>query len=148
MLVTNHVLSGALIGALNPRPKAAFATGVASHFALDSLPHWGRWGSRRDFLNVAVPDGLVGLAVVGVIAAATPRDRRVSVVAGMVGAALPDLDKPSRLWFGRSPFPAAVDRFHGRIQNEARGRFWIELTAAGCFAAATGLALRRVVKTH
>ena len=35
MLLTNHVLSGALIGALARRPLTAFAAGVASHFALE-----------------------------------------------------------------------------------------------------------------
>ena len=45
VLLTNHVLSGALIGALARRPAAAFAAGMASHFVLDALPHWGNWGS-------------------------------------------------------------------------------------------------------
>ena len=65
MLLTNHVLSGALIGALARRPLPAFAAGVASHFALDAVPHWGHWGSRRRFLRAAVPDGLISLAVMG-----------------------------------------------------------------------------------
>ena len=43
MLVTNHVLSGAVIGAAVRRPVPAFALGVASHFALDAVPHWGKW---------------------------------------------------------------------------------------------------------
>ena len=25
-------------------------------FALDMVPHWGKWGSKRRFLRVAVPD--------------------------------------------------------------------------------------------
>ncbi|HEX9527847.1 MAG TPA: hypothetical protein VF951_10140, partial [Streptosporangiaceae bacterium] len=72
MLLTNHVLSGALIGALARRPGPAFAAGVASHFVLDAVPHWGDWGSQRRFLRVAVPDGLISLATMGVIAAASP----------------------------------------------------------------------------
>jgi hypothetical protein len=72
----------------------------------------------------------------GVAALASPA-RRVSVVAGMVGAALPDLDKPARLFFGRSPFPRRWDAFHGRIQDEAPGRFYShELRAGAAFAAA------------
>ena len=63
MLLTNHVVSGALIGALARRPLPAFAAGVASHFVLDAVPHWGDWGSRRRFLRVAMADGLVALAV-------------------------------------------------------------------------------------
>ncbi len=143
MLLTNHVLSGALIGALARRPLPAFALGVASHFALDVVPHWGEWGSDRRFLRVAVPDGLISLAAMGAIAAASPSDRRLAVLVGMAGAALPDLDKPSNLWFGWSPFPAAVDRFHARIQREAPRRAHVELLAAAAFGSAALAALRR-----
>jgi hypothetical protein len=143
VLLTNHVLSGALIGALARRPSAAFAVGVASHFALDAVPHWGDWASYRHFLRVAVPDGLISLAAMGAIAALSPAERRPAVVAGMVGAALPDIDKPAKLWFGRSPWPRAVDEFHMRIQPEARGRAHVELLAASAFAVAALTALRR-----
>jgi hypothetical protein len=143
VLLTNHVLSGALIGALARRPLPAFVAGVASHFVLDATPHWGKWGSQRRFLRVAVPDGLVSLAVMGTIAAASPPERRAAVVAGMAGAALPDLDKPSTVFFGLSPFPAAVDEFHARIQREAAGRAPLEFLAAGAFASAALWAIRR-----
>jgi hypothetical protein len=143
VLLTNHVLSGALIGALARRPAAAFAAGAASHFALDAVPHWGDWASTRHFLRVAVPDGLISLAAMGAIAALAPAERRAAVVAGMTGAALPDIDKPAKLWFGRSPFPGAVDRFHIRIQREAGGRAHLEVLAAGAFAVAALTALRR-----
>jgi hypothetical protein len=130
MLVTNHVLSGALIGAAVRRPLPAAALGVVSHFALDAVPHWGKFGSRRGLLRVAVPDGLTGLAVIGAFAAIAPRERRLAVLAGMAGAALPDLDKPSKVFFGRSPFPRAWDAFHTRIQDEAPDRFHYEVAGA------------------
>jgi hypothetical protein len=141
VLLTNHVLSGALIGALARRPVPAFAAGVVSHFVLDALPHWGDWGSQRRFMRVAVPDGLASLAVMGALTAASPPGRRAAVLAGMTGAALPDADKPTTLWFGWSPFPQAVDRFHARIQREAPHRAHVELLAAGAFAAAALAAL-------
>ena len=143
MLLTNHVLSGALIGAVTRRPAAAFAVGVASHFALDAVPHWGKWASTRHFLRVAVPDGLISLAARGAITALAPAERRPAVLAGMTGAALPDIDKPAKLWFGRTPWPRAVDRFHIRIQPEAPRRAHIEIAAAGIFAVAALTALRR-----
>ena len=143
MLLTNHVLSGALIGGLIRRPAAAFAVGVASHFVLDAVPHWGNWRSNRAFLRVAVPDGLISLATMGALAAMSPPGRRRAVLAGMAGAALPDIDKPTTLWFGWSPFPAAVDRFHAGIQDEAPGRARIEFAAAATFAAAGLTVLRR-----
>jgi hypothetical protein len=145
VLLTNHVLSGALIGALARRPVPAFAAGVASHFALDAVPHWGDWGSIRRFLQVAVPDGLISLAAMGTLAALAPAERRPAVLAGMIGAALPDVDKPAKLWFGFTPWPRAVDEFHQRIQPEASGRAHIELLAAACFGAAALAALRRPV---
>jgi hypothetical protein len=136
VLLTNHVLSGALIGALARRPAPAFAAGVASHFVLDAVPHWGDWGSYRRFLRAAVPDGLIALAAMGAFAALAPAGRRAAMLAGMAGAALPDADKPSRLFFGRSPFPPAVDAFHGRIQREAPGRAPVEVLAAAAFTSA------------
>ncbi|MGH3266321.1 MAG: hypothetical protein ACRDNS_30500 [Trebonia sp.] len=141
MLVTNHVLCGAAIGAVARRnPATAFALGFLSHFALDASPHWGGWQGPPTFMQVAVPDGLAGLAAMGTITALAPRDARLAVLAGMAGAALPDLDKPSKVFFGRSPFPRGFDRFHQQIQDEAPHRFKYEVTAATLFlAAAVGL---------
>jgi hypothetical protein len=147
VLVTVHVLSGALIGAVTRRPAAAFTLGAASHFALDAIPHWGDWGEDTDlFMRVAIRDGLTGLAVMGAVTALTPAPSRAAVVAGMAGAALPDLDKPSGVFFGWSPFPGAVDRFHAGIQRESRGRFPQEVAVGAGFAATLavlGLRARR-----
>lgn len=141
MLVTNHVLSGAVIGAASRGcPASAFALGVMSHFALDAVPHWGKWHKRSKFMRVAVSDGLTGLAVMGAMTAIAPRDARLAVFAGMAGAALPDLDKPSIVFFGCSPWPRVVDAFHMRIQDEAPHRLKYEVAAAAAFlAAAVGL---------
>ena len=148
MLLTNHVLSGALTGALVRRPLAAFTIGVASHFVLDAVPHWGEWGGRRRFLRVAVSDGLVSLSVMGAFTAMAPPDRRMAMLAAMTGAALPDIDKPARLWFGRSPWPPAVDWFHGVIQDEAPDRAPFEFLAACVLAAAALTALQRPSATR
>jgi len=142
VLVTNHVLSGALIGTAVRGPLPAFALGVLSHFALDAVPHWGDWADPM-FLQVAVLDGLAGLAAIGIVAAATPPERRSTVLAGMAGAAMPDLDKPAELWFGRSPWPGAVNRFHSAIQDEATDRFGREMLTMAVFAAASLAAIRR-----
>ena len=140
MLVTNHVLAGAAIGALTRRPAAALALGVASHLAMDVIPHWGlphdRTGRGERFLQIARRDGLAGLAAMGV-AFGLARGRRLPVLAGMVGGALLDLDKPSRHFFDRSPFPAAVDRFHADIQTgrEHEHKMGQELAVAAGLAA-------------
>lgn len=138
MLVTNHVLSGALLGAASPGPVSAFTAGVASHFVLDAVPHWGGV-ELEDFMSVAVCDGLSGLAAMAVVTTAATPGRRLRMLAGMAGAAFPDLDKPFRLAFGRSPWPGPVDRFHIAIQWESPRRMPQELIVGAILAA---LALR------
>ena len=124
MLVTNHVLAGAAIGATVERPLPALALGVVSHLAMDRIPHWGLAHEDRigdvmknpAFLRVAYRDGFAGLAAM-TAAFGLARGRRLPVLAGMVGAALLDLDKPGKHFVGMSPFPSAVDRFHAQIQE-------------------------------
>ena len=141
MFITNHVLSGAVTGAVVRRPVPAFLAGVASHFALDALPHWGKAGEEH-FLRAAVADGLTGLAAMAVLTAAAGPGRRAAVLAGMAGAALPDLDKPIELWFGVSPWPAPVNDFHRRIQDEAPDRLGLEAMTATMLAVSAVALLR------
>lgn len=157
MLVTNHVLSGAVIGAAVRRPVPSFALGVASHFALDSLPHWGKWDSEKQFLRVAVADGVAGLVAMGVVTRAVLRTPAAgqtrlggrgalvaSVVLGMAGAALPDMDKPAYFLLKRKLWPDVVNRFHGRIQDEAPNRFVShELVAGAGFALSAAALIKR-----
>ena len=140
MLLTNHVLAGALVGVAAPGTTTAFVAGVTSHFAMDALHHWGDPDYSR-FLRVAVVDGLVGASVMALVTRAAPAGRRARVLSGMLGAAFPDADKPCELFFGWSPFPEAVDRFHKRIQHESTTRMPQELVVA----AAGALVVRRWV---
>jgi len=148
MLVTNHVLSGAALGAALRRPLPAFLLGVASHFALDSIPHWGQWEDDKAFLRVAITDGLTGLATMATLThlAKTkgPKHLTIAVLAGMSGAALPDLDKPSDILLGHTLWPAKVNAFHHAIQDEAPHRFFShEAVAAATFALAAVTLIRR-----
>lgn len=115
MLFTTHLCTGALLGRLLP-PGAAFATGVVSHLAMDRVPHWGN-DDPAAFLRAARIDGLTALAVAAVLWRTAPAGTRTATLAGMAGAGLPDLDKPSRHFAGTSPFPAAFDRFHAGLQD-------------------------------
>jgi hypothetical protein len=107
------------------------------------VPPWGRWVGRPRFMEVAVPDGLAGLAVMGTMTAIAPPGSRAAVLAGMAGAALPDLDKPFRVFLGFSPFPRVVDRFHMVIQTEAPHHLKNEVAAAVVFVLAAGVLLGR-----
>lgn len=147
MLVTNHVAAGAAIGAiLHRRPALAFAAGVASHVAMDCLPHWGlprEAASHEQFLFVAKRDGLAGLAAVAALAGPA-RGLRAGVLAGIAGATLLDVDKPARHFFGRNPVPAPIQDFHERIQREAPHRMRNEIVvAAGLLGLSALLVARR-----
>ncbi len=144
MLFTSHLLTGAVIGGVVGSPAAAGVLGVASHVAMDVVPHWGDKRPDR-FLAVARVDGLAGLALGSAALLAAPRGRQVSVLAGMAGAGLLDLDKPARHFVGRSPFPPALDAWHGRIQHgkEASHRLRREVLTTLALALVTGWTLRR-----
>jgi hypothetical protein len=62
----------------------------------------------------------------------------------MLGACLPDADKPSLLFFDRSPYPAALDRWHADIQRESPHRMGQEIVlATGTLLVASWLLGRR-----
>jgi hypothetical protein len=142
MLVTNHVLSGALIGHAAPSVPTAFIAGVLSHLALDAVPHWGVQRPIQEVMSVAVPDGLLGASTMAVVTAVTDPVRRARVLAGMAGAALLDMDKPCQVFFGFSPFPRSVDALHARVQRESPRRMPQEVLV-GLAGAAVVLALTR-----
>lgn len=140
MFVTNHVLAGAAIGlALGRRPGLAFAAGVVSHFVMDATPHWGipldDPNRAAKFLRAAVCDGCVGLAAMGACTAVAGSRVRLATLAGMAGAALPDLDKPAKQFFGVNPFPAWFAAIHSHVQDESPDRLVPELVAGAALAA-------------
>jgi hypothetical protein len=138
VLVTSHVLAGALIGrALARHPVGAFVAGVVSHFVMDACPHYGDatlTSESPEFLRVARCDGCAGLAAMAVAAGLSPRPARRAVVAGMLGGAVVDSDKPMEYFFGWNPWPAGWNRFHKRVQNEADDRMPLELLAVAVLA--------------
>jgi hypothetical protein len=143
VFVTNHALAGAAIGAVVRRPVPAFIVGVASHVLMDMTLHFGEPDMRHDeFLRLARVDGTLGLCVTAAVAAAAPPSVRRSALVGLAGACLIDLDKPGRHFFGRSPFPPVVDRFHGHIQNEAPHGRWTEAATTAALVAAVAVAFR------
>jgi hypothetical protein len=140
MLVTTHVLSGAVIGAVAPDVPAALSRGFVSHFVLDAIPHRGC--EPEEMRRVAGPDGLIGLAAIAAVGKLTEPSHRLTVLAGVFGACLPDIDKPSELFFGRSPFPWWFDRFHQVIQHERPHRWKREVAVAAGMALLAAVVLR------
>jgi len=117
MIISAHVGAGAFVGLVARRPLPALVAGFVSHLVLDVIPHWGA-PPGEDWIPVAKKDGVAGLAAIGLLTAAAGPERALAVAAGMVGASLPDTDKVGVYFLGRSPWPAAFDRFHSWIQTE------------------------------
>ena len=132
MFISNHVLAGALVGRVTRRPFVAFAAGFASHLAMDMVLHWGDEREWDEFVRVARVDGTVGLGLSAAMLATTPGRDRWPVALGISGACLIDMDKPGLHFFGRSPFPAALDRLHARIQWQRPVGALVEAMASGC----------------
>ena len=143
MFITNHALAGAAIGLATRRPAAAFVAGIASHVAMDMVLHWGDDLDWEAFVEVAKIDGAVGLGVCAGLLATTPTAALPAVAAGIAGACLIDMDKPGVHFFGRSPFPRAVDRFHGRIQHQRPAGWLVEAGTAVALVAALSPVLSR-----
>lgn len=65
MTGTNHMLAGALIASLSKNPWVAFPVAFASHFVLDSLPHFGfksfKDRNRKLLLGVIFVDAVIML---------------------------------------------------------------------------------------
>lgn len=139
VFVTNHVLSGVLIGqVLRRRPMTAFAVGVGSHLLLDAFPHWSCGSETPEdaerFLKAAQRDGLLGLGAMAVAALSVGRESRAATVAAMAGAVLLDLDKPILHFTGLRAFPDFVNRIHKAVQNETPNGLRNELVYGAAFA--------------
>jgi hypothetical protein len=139
VFVTNHVVSGVLIGrALESSPAAAFVVGIGSHLAVDLIPHWGCEklpdGYTDRFLRAARRDGLLGLAAMAACAAAVDPKARPAVIAAMAGAVLLDLDKPCKHFFGFNPFPRPVRRVHTWVQRESASGMRNEVAFGAVFS--------------
>ncbi len=124
MFVTNHVLSGVVVGRLlERRPVTAFVAGVGSHLVLDMVPHWGcetrSTDGRQLFLRYAKRDGLLGLVAAVAATGAVGRQARPATIAAVAGAVLLDMDKPLLHFWGRNPFPTWVRRIHSGVQRES-----------------------------
>jgi hypothetical protein len=155
MFVTNHVLAGVTVGAVCPdRPALAFVAGFATHLPMDCCRHWGYPGNDvhdARFLRAAVGDACVGLGIMaGAAIAARHRSRStvVSVLAGALGAAALDIDKPTLLFFGRNPVPRPLQRLHHAVQEgvEAPEHLRRELAWGTALALVATLSLRRTAR--
>ena len=138
MILSTHAIVGGAIASLSPSyPEIAFVAGVASHFAIDAIPHWDyplrAISVKPDVSSTMVPnlllfrdlglialDACVGLGMAlwlyGSSAAAT------AVLLGAVGAMLPDPLQIVHKLYPREPL-RSLQRFHGWIHTKRRLRW-------------------------
>ena len=162
MFVTNHVLSGMLVGRiLKNRPGTAFLAGLTSHLVLDAVPHWGcrvsklgpkeriseRSGPSAQFVTMAKRDGVLGIIAIAAGTFAVERSARTAALSAMAGAVLLDLDKPFLYFLGFDPFPVVVRRLHAWVQNESPRGMSNELRFGFAFAAADVVTVVRARRT-
>ena len=130
MILSTHAIVGAAIASLMPgQPALAFIAGVASHFAIDAIPHSdyrlrSKIGRSRPAISVMVRDlGLLaidaaaGLAVALFLYAspgATP-----AILLGAVGGMLPDPLRLAHRLYPREPL-RSLQRFHAWIHTKHR----------------------------
>ena len=127
MILSTHAIVGAAVASLMPdHPGLAFVGGMASHFAIDAIPHWDyplrafsvkpntgtalrlNWSLFQDF-GLVVLDASVGLAI-GLWLYATPM-AETSVLLGALGAMLPDPLQIAHRLYPREPL-RTLQRFH------------------------------------
>lgn len=125
MLLTNHTLTGVLLGLTVDHPALLAPAAVASHLGMDMLPHFG-YAPIKDqfrapmFLVWGVLDVAASAAVVGAACVAWPQ-RIPHILLGTFGAALPDLVYVPIAFLGkqriyRIPGYRTMINFLGRIQ--------------------------------
>lgn len=125
MLATAHTSVALVLASITPNISLAVAAGAASHLLLDRVPHWGRV-SRRTWKTVAVIDGLTAGALATAAYVRAPEANRGRIVASVIGANLPDIDKPVHFFTGHHLLPLRARRILERGQREAPHRIAVD----------------------
>jgi hypothetical protein len=160
VILATHAVVGAAIASLIPdHPLGAFLAGVASHFAIDAIPHWDYplrsmfrgadkgaplaldRGLVIDFSLIAL-DGLVGL-VLAVWLFATPATM-LTITMGIVGGILPDPLQFLHRLYPREPL-RSLQRFHMWIHSRTKLAWPLGVTTQAAFTLAVAVAAKTLV---
>jgi hypothetical protein len=129
MLLTNHVMTGAAIALTVNDPIVAAPTAFASHFVLDSIPHFGAKGAsfkQPKWFLLGTVDCLVSFSIYLFLIAHSPQHFWLITI-GMFFAALPDLFYIPETFFNKRLDPAWFRKFHGKIQIELPRGILVEI---------------------
>lgn len=137
----NHTLAGCIIAAIVPVPLAPFAA-LASHYALDGLPHFGRDETfvpyNRNFVMLLVLDGVLCCAALGFSIRLFPHLWWLMIICSATST-LPDF-----MWMlrGKVRWLQGYFRFAGSIQWGERPWGWMLESIYGVIFTAILIALR------
>ncbi|TSC92380.1 MAG: hypothetical protein CEN89_731 [Candidatus Berkelbacteria bacterium Licking1014_7] len=121
MLLTTHILIGGALGQMAGNAPAGFTLGVASHFALDKIPHFdlGIWHkSGKDYNWGAREWVVVGLDIVAtifVLIFLLPKSIEINFLFGALGGVSVDLLDNVPFWkkkFRATGFGKWFSKFH------------------------------------
>jgi hypothetical protein len=95
MLVSPHLATGAALGTLVGHPILVIPFAIASHFILDSIPHWQETlppykPTRKTWIRIPI-DVVIGLLVILLAVQAHPQ-HAMAIWVGAAFASGPDID--------------------------------------------------------
>lgn len=127
MTATNHAVTGAIIALVVKEPVLALPLAIASHFALDSLPHFGNHPkvphTSRAFLYILAADAGMASSILMSLFILLPGSWLLPVACAILAMA-PDL-----MWFPnfvrevtgqKLKKPDAITLWHKKIQRYER----------------------------
>jgi hypothetical protein len=160
VILATHAVVGAAIASLIPdHPLGAFLAGVASHFAIDAIPHWDYplrsmfrgadkgtalaldRGLAIDFGLIAL-DALAGLAV-AIWLFATPATM-LTIMMGIFGGILPDPLQFAHRLYPHEPL-GSLQRFHMWIHSKTKLGWRLGVTTQAAFTLVVALAVKILV---
>ena len=91
MTATNHAITGAVVGLALGNPYLALPISLMSHYAMDTLPHFGgKWPIKsRAFLNYLIIEALLCFVIVLTLFLSKPHHYLLAMICAFV-AASPD----------------------------------------------------------
>lgn len=122
----SHAATGVAIAVAVPHPVFALPLALASHFALDLIPHWGSTelnGRHSRFRRIILLDAIAGVGFVLFMMFAMPAQALLIALAAMAAAApdlmwLPNFIREAR---GKATKPHnRLMRWHNDMQHERR----------------------------
>lgn len=136
MVITPHLLAGAVVGVNSPGLFSAFILGLLSHYILDFIPHWDYINyidlRRKDHLIKIFFDFVLGLFPVLVL---TSFNFSLVLWAALFASLLPDFLEVGYNNLGFK-FLKPISLFHERIHRWQGLSFWRGF--AGNFMVITG----------